>query len=242
MFLNFTAFMESVYYIPLFTCTLSIIFSIQLYRHWRTKKQSLYLFWWMLGVLTFGAGTFTESFNTLTGWHEWNFKAWYITGALLGGAPLAQGTVYLLLKRRTANILTAIFLTLVIIASTCVVLSPVDRSKVEPMRFSGNVFVWQWVRYFSPFINLYAMIFLVGGAIYSAILYFSKKGSSVRAWGNVMIAVGALLPGIGGSATRLGHVEVLYITEFIGLCLIFSAYLVMKKDSASSVHVAQSAA
>src|SRR5215813_12951862 len=100
--------------------------------------------------------------------------------------------------------------------------SPVDRSKVEPLRLSGTVFVWQWVRYFSPFINLYALIFLVGGAIYSAILYFSKKGSSARAWGNVMIAVGALLPGIGGSATRLGHVEVLYITEFIGLCLIFS--------------------
>src|SRR5215813_9773188 len=109
MFLTF-AFMEPVYYIPLFTCTVSIIFSIQLYRHWKTKKQSLYLFWWMLGVLTFGAGTFTESFNTLMGWHEWNFKAWYITGALLGGAPLAQGTVYLLLKRRTANILTSIFL------------------------------------------------------------------------------------------------------------------------------------
>src|SRR5215813_10752579 len=123
MFLTF-AFMEPVYYIPLFTCTVSIIFSIQLYRHWKTKKQSLYLFWWMLGVLTFGAGTFTESFNTLMGWHEWNFKAWYITGALLGGAPLAQGTVYLLLKRRTANILTAIFLILLIVASVCVILSP----------------------------------------------------------------------------------------------------------------------
>jgi len=193
----------------------------------------------MLGVLTFGAGTFTESFNTLMGWHEWNFKSWYITGALLGGAPLAQGTVYLLLKRRTANILTAIFLTILIVASVCVILSPVDYSKVEPLRLSGTVFVWQWVRYFSPFINLYALIFLVGGAIYSAILYFSKKGSSARGWGNVMIAVGALLPGIGGSATRLGHVEILYITEFIGLCLIFTAYLLIRKESGTSLHVVQ---
>ena len=192
-----------------------------------------------MGVLTFGAGTFTESFNTLAGWHEWNFKAWYITGALLGGAPLAQGTVYLLLKRKTANILTTIFLLIVIVASACVILSPVDLSKVEPMRMSGAVFVWQWVRYFSPFVNLYALIFLVGGAIYSAILYFNKKGSSVRFWGNVMIAVGALLPGIGGSATRLGHVEVLYITEFIGLCLIFSAYLLMRRDAHVSVHTTQ---
>lgn len=231
--------MNSVYYIPLFTCSLSIIFSIVLWKHWRSKLHNLYLFWWTMGVLTFGAGTFTESFNTLAGWHEWNFKAWYITGALLGGAPLAQGTVYLLLKRKTANMLTAIFLLMVIVASACVILSPVDVSKVEAMRMSGSAFVWQWVRYFSPFINLYALIFLVGGAIYSAILYFNKKGSSVRFWGNVMIAAGALLPGIGGSATRLGHVEVLYITEFIGLCLIFSAYLLMRGDTHASVHATQ---
>jgi hypothetical protein len=54
-----------------------------------------------------------------------------------------------------------------------------------------------------------------------------------------MIAVGALLPGIGGSATRLGHVEILYITEFIGLCLIFSAYLLIRKESGTSLHVVQ---
>lgn len=230
---------EPVYYIPLFTCTLSIIFSIQLWKHWRRKPQHLYLFWWLAGILTFEAGTFTESFNTLAGWHELNFRLWYITGALLGGAPLAQGTVYLLMKRKMANILTVIFLSLVIIASVCVILSPINYPKVDPQRLSGNVFSWQWVRAFSPFINLYALIFLAGGAIYSAILYFNKKGSSARFWGNVMIAVGAILPGIGGSATRLGHVEVLYVTEFIGLCLIFSAYLLMRRDAGVSVHTVQ---
>jgi hypothetical protein len=40
----------------------------------------------------------------------------------------------------------------------------------------------------------------------------------------VLIAVGALLPGIGGSATRFGHVEVLYVTELIGLVLILIGY------------------
>jgi len=233
--------MEVVYYIPLFTCTLSIIFGVQLWKRWRRKPESLYLFWWMAGVLTFGAGTFTESFNTLAGWHEWNFRAWYITGALLGGGPLAQGTVYLFLKRRVAHILTVIFLLMVIVASVCVLLSPIDYSRVEPLRMSGAVFKWQWVRAFSPFINLYALFFLAGGAIYSAILYFTKKASPVRFWGNVMIAVGAILPAIGGSATRFGYVEVLYITEFVGLCLIYLAYLLISRDTGASIHVAQQA-
>lgn len=231
--------MSPVYFLPICTFTLSIVFSVILYFHWRRKKEKTYLLWWLIGVLTFGAGTFTESFNTLFGWHEWNFRWWYVTGALLGGAPLAQGTVYLLLKKKTAHLLTVILLLVIITASVCVFLSPIHYGKVNPVRMSGNVFVWQWVRSFSPFINLYALIFLVGGAIYSAITYFGRKGSQKRFWGNVLIAIGALLPGIGGASTRFGHVEVLYVTELIGLTMIFIAYLVMRSDTSASAYAAQ---
>jgi len=41
---------------------------------------------------------------------------------------------------------------------------------------------------------------------------------------NILIAIGAILPGIGGTATRMGYVEVLYVTEFIGLLLIWTGY------------------
>jgi len=231
--------MSPVYFLPLCTFTLSILFSVVLFFHWRRKKEKTYLLWWLIGVLTFGAGTFTESFNTLFGWQEWNFRWWYVTGALLGGAPLAQGTVYLLLKKKTANLLTVVLVVLIAVASVGVFLSPINFSKVNPLKMSGDVFVWQWVRYFSPFINLYALIFLVGGAIYSAISYFGMKGSQKRFWGNVCIAIGALLPGIGGTSTRFGHVEVLYVTELIGLFLIFVAYLIMRSDKSVSVYAAQ---
>ena len=175
--------MQRVYFLPLFTFTLSILFSITLYFHWRRKKEKTYLLWWLIGVLTFGAGTFTESFNTLFSWHEWNFRWWYVTGALLGGAPLAQGTVYLLMKRKTAHLLTVVLLLMIITASVCVFLSPIDYGRVNPVKMSGNVFVWQWVRYFSPFINTYALIFLVGGAIYSANQLFRKKGIAKKILG-----------------------------------------------------------
>jgi hypothetical protein len=42
--------------------------------------------------------------------------------------------------------------------------------------------------------------------------------------GNVFIAIGAILPGIGGTFTRFGHVEVLYVTEFVGLLFIYMGY------------------
>jgi len=45
-----------------------------------------------------------------------------------------------------------------------------------------------------------------------------------RYLGNILIAVGAILPGIGGSLTRAGFVEALYVTELAGLLLIYAGY------------------
>lgn len=212
-----------VHYIPIATTLLAIVFSVVLFRRWR-EKRGLHLFWWGLGALTFAAGTITESLTTLTGWHEGVFRAWYITGALLGGAPLAQGSVYLHLPRKTAHILTVALVTTIVVASVCVLLSPIDTALVEAHRLSGRVLGWHWVRAFSPFINTYAFVFLVGGAIVSSVRFSKRRDTWHRFVGNVYIAIGALLPGIGGAFTRFGHVEVLYVTEFVGLALIFVGY------------------
>ncbi len=228
--------MQFIYFIPIATFTLSLIFSFILFKHYRQKPEATYVLWWLIGVLTYGAGTFTESYNTLFGWNETNFRWWYITGALLGGTPLAQGSVYLLMKKQTAHILSAVLIIAVVLSSIFVLKSPIKFELVEPERMSGKVFEWQWVRAFSPFINLYAVTFLVGGAIISAIKYFKKTGTSIRFWGNVLIALGAILPGIGGSFTRLGYVEVLYVTEFLGLSLIIIAYFKMKNEGGETVH------
>lgn len=218
---------------------MSMIFSYVLFKHYQRKKEATYILWWLIGVLTYGAGTFTESFNTLYGWTETNFRWWYITGALLGGAPLAQGSVYLLLNKKAAHFLSALLVLIVVVASVFVLLSPINYADVEPERMSGKVFIWQWVRSFSPFINIYAVVFLVGGAIASAVKYFRNTGTSIRFWGNVLIAIGAILPGIGGSFTRMGYVEVLYVTEFLGLLMIIIAYTIMKNEKMKSVHVNQ---
>ena len=231
--------MSVIYYVPIATFLTSIAFSWVLLSHYLRKKEAYYILWWLIGVLTYGAGTLTESLNTIVGWCETNFRWWYITGALLGGAPLAQGTVYLILKKKIAHILSVILIISVVVASYFVLQSPINFELVNPERMSGKIFQWQWVRYFSPFINLYALAFLVGGAIYSAFKYYRASGSGSRFKGNLLIAIGGLLPGIGGSFTRFGYVEVLYITEFTGLVLIIWAYQTMRNDSTTSIHHAQ---
>jgi len=229
-----------VNYLPIATTIVAAAFTKVLWRHWQTNRSARYLMWWMIGVALFGVGTLTEAVTTLFGWQEWLFRSWYISGALLGGAPLAQGTVYLLAKKRTADRLTVILASYVVIAAAFVVSTPIDAAAVESDRLSGKVMEWGWVRLFSPLLNTYALIFLVGGAIVSAWRYHrhpDRPHSRVK--GNVLIAVGALLPGIGGSFTRLGYVEVLYVTELLGLSLIWLGYRAIAVDRVESIHPRQ---
>ena len=212
------------HYLPIATTLFAIFFGLEILGRYRQRHTGPHLLWRGFGVLVYGLGTMTEAVTTLFGWHVPVFRAWYISGALLGGAPLAQGTVYLLLPKRIANRLTLVLIAAVATAATFVLLTPIDLALVEPHRLSGRVMEWTWVRAFSPFINLYAVIFLIGGAIYSALRYRAVSGGGDRALGNLFIAMGAILPGIGGSFTRFGHVEVLYVTELVGLFLIWVGY------------------
>ncbi len=215
---------EPVHFIPIVTTVIAFAFAFVIFGRYRERRSGPHLLWWGGGVLMYGIGTLTEATVTLAGWHELVFRSWYIAGALLGGAPLAQGTVYLLLSRRTAHILAAVLMSTVVVAATFVVLTPIDYAAVETYRLSGRVMEWQWVRAFSPFINTYAFIFLVGGAALSAYRFRKNPKTFHRFVGNTLIAIGAVLPGIGGMATRLGHVEVLYVTELVGILLIWWGY------------------
>jgi hypothetical protein len=222
-----------VHYIPVVTTVLSVPFALEIFRRWQAHPERLHLLWWAIGVAVYGVGTFTEGATTLFGWSAPMFRAWYISGALLGGAPLAQGSVYLLMKRKTAHVLTVTLLLYVLVASVAVLLSPLDYAAVESHRLTGSVLEWQWVRLFSPVVNLYAVIFLIGGAVLSALRYSTDPATRHRMWANVLIAIGAILPGIGGTATRMGHTEVLYVTEILGLLLIWAGYRISVRPAST---------
>lgn len=212
-----------VHYIPIATTLIALSLAVSLGQRYR-ERGGPHLLWWTIGALTYAAGTAVEASVTLFGWNEWLFRSWYITGALLGGAPLAQGAVHLHLSRRVANVLSVILVAVVLTASVFVLMTPINQELVETHRLTGRVMSWTWVRAFSPFVNLYAFVFLVGGAIKSAVQFWRRRETRFRAEGNALIAVGALLPGIGGSFTRFGYTEVLYVTEFLGIILIYLGY------------------
>ena len=222
--------LSAVHYLPVLTTLFSIYFLFDIGGRYHAKGGR-HLLWWAIGVFTYGLGTFLEAAITLHGNTILLNKAWYVAGAILGGYPLAQGSVYLHLNRQIANILTAVTVPFIVFASICVFLSPVNESLMDAFRPSGAILEWHWVRLLTPFINTYAVIFLIGSAFYSAIRWSKIENGKNRAVGNSLITIGAILPGIGGGMAKAGMVEALYIGEFAGIILIYAGYRICLRDS-----------
>ncbi len=216
--------LSGVHYIPVFTTLLSATFCLILFRRYLLRGGTHHL-WWSGGILAYGVGTGLEGCVTLLGNSVGLTKAWYIAGALLGGYPLAQGSVYFHLNRNTANRMTWLTVPFLVLLSLLVVLSPVRAASMESFRPSGDLLGWQWIRWFTPLINLYAVVFLIGTAAWSAWHFARRAGEASRAAGNALIAIGALLPAIGGAMAKAGAVEVLYVGEFFGIILIWVGYV-----------------
>jgi hypothetical protein len=73
--------------------------------------------------------------------------------------------------------------------------------------------------------NVWGTLALVGGAIYSAILFRRKQIMRNRMIGNWFIAAGGLLPALGGTLILLGDPSFKYVGEMLGAILIFIGYL-----------------
>ena len=80
------------------------------------------------------------------------------------------------------------------------------------------------VRLTTPFFNIYGLLTLVGGALYSAYLFWRKRVLPNRVLGNILIAAGALLIGTASTLTRLGYGQFLYLGELLSAILMFSGF------------------
>jgi len=178
----------------------------------------------------YGIGGFCEAYFGAFGWNELIFRMWYLFGAILVAAWLGQGTVYLLVKRKWANFLMAILLAASVYAVFRVFSAELDPSLITTSvhtgsELSGHAIITPGVRTLTPFFNLYGTITLVGGALYSAWIFWRKRVLLHRTIGNILIAVGALAPAFGGTFSRFGIPGALYIGELAGVILIFLGFL-----------------
>lgn len=216
--------------LPLISFLVSAAFAVFILRRF-LKKRGDHLLFWGIGMTFYAIGGFCEAAYGAFGWNPLIFRLWYLFGAVLVAAWLGQGTVFLLIRRRIiARVLLGLLIAGSIYAAYRVFTAQLDPGLMTSSlhtgsELSGQAIVTPGVRTLTPFFNLYGTVMLVGGAGYSAWLFFRKRVLLHRTIGNVLIAVGALLPAFGGTFSRMGIPGALYISELLGAVVMFIGFL-----------------
>jgi hypothetical protein len=215
--------------LPFVSSLLSLVFALFVLRRYLVRRGP-HLLLWGIGMILYGIGGFCEGLYGALGWNPLVFRLWYLCGAILVAAWLGQGTVYLLVRRRWANVLMALLALGSLYAAVRVSTAQLDPNLMTTSlhtgsELSGDAIVSGGVRILTPFFNLYGTLALVGGAAYSAWIFWRKRVLLHRTIGNVLIAFGALLPAFGGTFSRMGISGALYLSEFLGAVLMFIGFI-----------------
>ena len=216
-------------FLPYLSTIVTFAFTVAVYNRYR-QRGGLHLLLWAFGLLLYGIGTLCEVILGLT-FSVLTVKIWYLTGAMLTAAWLGMGTVHLLIRKgNTARVLTWVLAGVSILAFLLVLLAPVTSTTYDVTRPVSEQYHDIFSRsgliiLLTILLNIYGTLTLVGGAIYSAYLFWRKKILINRMFGNILIALGALSPAMGGSLLRAGLTDMLYLSELIGAILMFIGFL-----------------
>jgi hypothetical protein len=198
-----------------------------------SRRGGIHLLLWGVGLVFYGLGTLSEVILGFT-FDEIVLKVWYLTGAMLTAAWLGQGTINLLVRKKGLANAMNIGLLLVSILAVVLIFNlpinaqaaaaydpviPASQQYKEIMSTGGLLLV------LTILLNIYGTLALVGGAIYSSFIFWRKHVLASRMIGNILIAAGGLMPAMGGTFVRAGMVDWLYISEFLGVILMFMGFL-----------------
>jgi hypothetical protein len=218
-----------VRWLPFVSCVVSFIFAAFVFRRYAVRHGP-HLLVWGIGMVFYGLGGFCEGYYSALGWSPLIFRLWYLFGAILVAAWLGQGTVYLLARRRWAHGLMIVLVLASLYAMFRVFSAQLDPSLMTAgghtgSELSGRAIVSAGVRMLTPFFNIYGTFTLVGGALWSAWIFWRKRILLHRTIGNILIAVGAILPAFGGTFSRFGIPGALYISELLGAVMLFIGFV-----------------
>ena len=196
--------------LPFASGIISTIFAVLVFwryaNHKRTGRRAAHLLLWGIGMVFYAIGGFCEASYGAFGWNALIFRLWYLCGAILVTAWLGQGTVYLLGKRKWANVLMIVLAVASLYAGIRVFGAQLDPSLMTESvhtgsELSGGAIVTGGIRRpLTPLFNTYGTVMLVVAPS------FTVKMVPVRAFSGWPPSAGGLLRGsrqvpvqVGGS-------------------------------------------
>ncbi|HCG29780.1 MAG TPA: hypothetical protein DEU95_08590, partial [Chloroflexi bacterium] len=188
---------------------------------------------WSIAFAIFGVAALCEVIGTLSGWTPLMARIYYVLGATLVVGYLALGELYLLMRRSWADRAAGVMILLTALAVSLISQTPIGPNVVDEgwralERGPGMTAM-------TIGINSTGTAILVGGLLYSVISFRRKRIMRNRMIGLSLIVAGTLAVASGGTLTRLGSDQLLYIAMSIGIALMFAGYLWTRKPDARPV-------
>jgi len=220
-----------MHYLPFLSTLVTFAFAGSVFHRYLIRRGP-HLLLWALGLVFFGMGTLGEIILGFT-FSGIVLKLWYLCGAMLTAAWLGQGTVHLLVRKRgVAWTLTGVLAAVSLLATTLIVLAPLtpaaatyDVSQAISSQYKDILTRSGLIILLTILLNIYGTLTLIGGAIYSAFVFWRKHILFNRMIGNILIAVGGILPAMAGSFVQLGLADLLYLSELLGAILMYVGFL-----------------
>ena len=215
-------------YVPLVTCIVSFIFAITVLDQYFARRKP-YQILWAIGLFMYCISTFTEFWWNVYGHVEIMYRLWYLVGAILVAAYLGQGTLYLLMRRKTAHIIMAVLGAATVYAVYRILSVNIDISGLTKLTGVG-IMPTDIRAIITPIFNTFGTFALIGGAIYSAVIFWKRRILPHRVVANILIAFGAILPAAGGiHISGGGNLNLFFLFELAGVIIMFIGFLRTKE-------------
>ena len=228
---------------PLLSAGLMIVFAIFVLNKYISSNK-MHFFFWGIGLLMFSIGSLSEIYLSIQ-WNRLAFFFWYFFGAVLNAAWIGQGTIYLLLTKKWIKPTV----TLLLVGSLSALIIMIQTmSMLDISQFTSNIAISDQyrdiipapneggtIRLLTPFFNVYGATALVGGAVWSAYLFWRKRVLPNRVIGNILIALGAIIISIASILTRMGLSEWWYLGELLAATLLFAGFILASRQTYTQI-------
>jgi hypothetical protein len=209
--------------VPLVTTLVSGVFAVAVALQYARKRRPSQLAW-TVGLLLFATAAFMGFLARSGGATDVEYRLFYLFGAITNVAWLALGTIYIVAPRFGRAALVAV-LALSAVAAYAVFASPVDiavavdTGKGYP---DGSL-----PRILAAIGSGVGSLVLIGGAIWSAWVFFRRRNQGRRALANAVIAIGVFIVAAGGTVAFTGASGILELTNLVGVSVMFVGFLLV---------------
>ena len=219
-------------------------FALITFDRWQLRGQSHELAW-TIAMILFAVGSLALWWAETTGWTLFIFKIFFVSGAVLNVAWLALGTIYLLTGKTTGDRVRKYLTSLSTFSIGVVLIAPAKREIVDGEFPSARQLFGVAPRVLAAVGSGVPALIIIFGALWSTFRVIRKATPSLAqknvrivkspkrlALGNVLVATGTIVLSASGSfAGRLGKDRAFAITLLIGLCILFSGFLVASNST-----------